>query len=415
MFYNRKNELLRLNKRYQQERSQLLIVYGRRRVGKTELLQQFVKDKPHIYFLADLSSEKEQLAGFTERIRLFSKDPALTENPFSNWNALFAYIRNLAKKTRLVLIIDEYQYLQAGNKAISSILQKVWDEGLKDGKIYLVLCGSYISFMEREILAYKSPLYGRRTGQFFIEPLSFFQAAQFFPSLSIKERILRHGILGGIPAYLLQFQKRHSLAENIKFNTLQPDAFLYNETHFLLMQELREPRNYFSILKAIAFGATRLNEIVQSSGLDRGMVVKYIEVLKNLRIIKRQVSVHEEKPEKSRKGIYQIQDNYFRFWFRFVYPNKSFIEENQQDRVLREKIIPQLDQYTGAVFEEVCLEFLKMKNAQGQLPFEAAKIGRFWKDQMEIDIMAFDRESDIFCLANVNGAPKKSAQIFYVN
>ncbi len=390
MFFNRVEELNRLNSRYKEKGAQLLIIYGRRRVGKTELIKEFVRDKSHIYFLADLSNEKEQLRQFSERIRLFTNDQSLVDNPFSNWVALFSYLKNLILRKRLIIIIDEYQYLQSSNKAISSIIQKSWDEGLKDTQVFFILCGSYISFMERELLAYKSPLYGRRTAQFPVEPMSLYGARLFFNSYSIKDMIRTYGILGGVPAYLLQFDPKNKVEKNIETTFLYKDAFLFNETRFLLMEELREPRNYFSILKAIAFGATRTNEIVQHSSLERGLVVKYLDVLQNLRIIKREIPVTEYNPEKSRKGIYIIQDQYIKFWFRFIMPNQSFIEEGRRDFVLTQRILPYLDQYLGNVFEKVCVEYLRKINGTQRLPFSFDKIGKFWQHENEIDIIAFD-------------------------
>ncbi|MDZ7292934.1 MAG: ATP-binding protein [candidate division KSB1 bacterium] len=407
MFFNRQSELQRLHERYAGKEAQLLIMYGRRRVGKTELLKEFVRDKPHIYFLADLSSEKEQLQEFTERIRLFSQDPSLVENPFANWRALFAYVRKLAQNAPLVVIIDEYQYLQSSNRAMASIIQKAWDEELKNSRLFLVLCGSYVSFIEQELLAYKSPLYGRRTGQFYVEPLTFYQARDFFAGFSMEDKVRAFGILGGMPAYLLQFDDRKTIAQNIKATLLQTDAFLNNEARFLLMEELKEPRNYFSILKAVAAGNTRLNEIVQASGLDRGTVVKYLDVLQNLRIIRRELPVTELQPEKSRKGIYVIQDQYLRFWFRFIMPNQSYIEENRQDFLLQQRILPFLDQYLGEVFENVCIEFLKQRSRLSKLPFPIDRIGRHWKGETEIDIVAFDANREQALVAECKWSTKK--------
>ncbi|MBC8184087.1 ATP-binding protein [candidate division KSB1 bacterium] len=407
MFFNRENELKRLNERYQEKRAQLLIVYGRRRVGKTELLQQFVSDKSHIYFLADLSNEKEQLLQFSERIRLFTNDTSLINNPFLSWNSLFSYLKKLAQKQHLVVIIDEYQYLQMNNRAIASIIQKSWDEELKDSSIFLVLCGSYISFMEHELLAYKSPLYGRRTGQFYIEPMNFYEASRFFGSYSMKDKIRAFGILGGIPAYLLQFDRTKSIKKNIYSALLFTDSFLFNETHFLLLEELREPRNYFSILKTIAFGATRVNDIVQKSGLTHGMVVKYLDILQNLRIIRRELSVTEHRPEKSRKGIYVIQDQYFKFWFRFIMPNQSFIVENRQQFVLQQRILPYLDQFLGKTFELVCIDFLKRINYEENLPFMINKVGNYWQGETEIDIVAFDVDNKYALFAECKWTTKK--------
>lgn len=408
MFYNRENELKRLEARYAESKAQLLIMYGRRRVGKTELLQQFASDKPHIYFLADLSSEKGQLQQFSEKIRLYTNDPALIANPFSNWNSLFAYLKQLALQERLIVMIDEYQYLHSSNRAIASILQKAWDEGLKDSSIFLVLCGSYVSVIEHELLAYKSPLYGRRTGQFYIEPMNFYQAGHFFKSYTMIDKIRAFGMLGGIPAYLLQFDAAKSIEENIPAAFLYTDAFLYNETRFLLLEKLREPRNYFSILKAIAFGATRVNKIVQISGLDRGMVVKYLDVLQNLRIIRKELPVTEHRPEKSRKGIYIIQDQYFRFWFRFVMPNQGFIEENRQEFVLHERILPFLDQFLGKIFERVCIDFLKQMTLSDKLPFQIDKIGNYWKGETEIDIVVLDIQQEHAFLCECKWSSKKA-------
>ena len=407
MFYNRENELERLNARYREKLAQLLIVYGRRRVGKTKLLQQFVSDKPHIYFLADLTNEKEQLQQFSERIRLFTNDASLIDNPFQSWNSLFSYLNKLAQKQRLVVIIDEYQYLQMNNRAIASIIQKSWDEELKDSSIFLVLCGSYISFMEHELLAYKSPLYGRRTGQFYIEPMNFYEASHFFDSYTMKNKVRAFGILGGIPAYLLQFDRTKSIEKNIQTAFLFTDSFLFNETRFLLLEELREPRNYFSILKTIAFGATRVNEIVQKSGLARGMVVKYLDVLQNLRIIRRELPVTEHCPEKSRKGIYVIQDQYFRFWFRFIMPNQSFIEENRQEFVLQQRIVSYLDQFLEKTFEQVCIDFLKRMNREDKLPFMINKVGNYWQGETEIDIVAFDIDYKYALFAECKWTTKK--------
>jgi len=407
MFFNRQSELQRLNERYAEKKAQLLIVYGRRRVGKTELLKEFVRDKRHIYFLADLSSEKEQLQEFTERLRLFSQDSSLVDNPFANWRALFAYLSKLAQNEPLVVIIDEYQYLQSSNRAMASMLQKAWDEELKNSAVFLILCGSYVSFIEQELLAYKSPLYGRRTGQFYVEPLNFYQAGEFFANFSMEDKVRAFGILGGMPAYLLQFDAGKSIAQNIKATLLQTDAFLNNEARFLLMEELKEPRNYFSILKAVAAGNTRINEIAQASGLDRGIVVKYLDVLQNLHIIRRELPVTELKPEKSRKGIYVIQDQYLRFWFRFIMPNQSYIEENRQDFLLQQRILPFLDQYLGEVFEKVCSEFLKRLNYSSKLPLQFDHVGRYWKNGTEIDIVAFDPNREQVFVGECKWSTKK--------
>ncbi len=407
MFYDRQDELASLDRWYKGPGAQLVVVYGRRRVGKTALLRRFVADRPHIYYLADLSSEKEQLAAFSERVYQLTKDPVLVDNPFSNWSALFAYLAKLAIRKRLIVVIDEYQYLQSANKALSSIIQKAWDEQLEKSSIFLILCGSYVSFMENELLAYKSPLYGRRTGQLFIRPLAFAQALHFFPDLSMEMKVDAYGILGGLPAYLKQFSTIRSIRSGIVNKILQPDSFLFNEPQFVLMQELREPRNYFAILKAIAQGRTRLNEIVQTSGLERGIVTKYLEILRNLRLVEREVPVQEERPEKSRKGIYRISDNFFRFWFRFVFPNLGLLEERRGEYVLQTRIWPYLGQYMGPVFEDVCREYLRWLNLRARIPFNIFRMGRFWSGETEIDLVGFDEKRETLLVVECKWTNKK--------
>ncbi len=338
MFFNRQNELKRLEERYKEKKAQLLIVYGRRRVGKTELLKEFARDKRNLYFLADLSSAKEQLQEMTERVRVLTQDTSLQDNPFANWRALFAYLHRLAQR----------------------------------------------------------------------EPLKFYEAGAFFEAFSFEDRIRAYGILGGMPAYLLQFDPHAALTQNLSNTFLQTDSFLNNEARFLLLEELKEPRNYFSILKAIAAGKNRTNDIMLTSGLDRGVVVKYLDVLQNLRIVKREIPVTEPQPEKSRKGIYLIQDRYLKFWFRFIMPNQSYIEEDRQDFLLKQRILPFLDQYLGDVFEHVCMEFLKRWNRAGKLPFEIDRMGRYWKGETEIDIVAFDAKREHALAAERKWSTKKS-------
>ncbi|NOZ62441.1 MAG: ATP-binding protein, partial [Calditrichaeota bacterium] len=239
------------------------------------------------------------------------------------------------------------------------------------------------------------------------EPLNFFESSQFLTRYGIKDKIRAYGMLGGIPAYLLQFDSRQTVEENILNNFLYTDSFLYNETRFLLLEELREPRKYFAILKAIAFGANKINEIVQKSGIERSSVPRYLEILQNLMIIHREVSVTEEKPEKSRKAIYEINDLYFKFWFRFIMPNQSFIEENRQKYVLTERILPFLDQYLGSIFERVSIDFLKQINGTNRFPFVFEKIGRYWKTNVEIDIVAFDSSKKDFFFAECKWSEKK--------
>jgi len=399
MFINRKQELNFFESLASEKKAQFIIVYGRRRIGKTELLKHFSKNKKHLFFLSDLSSEQEQLRQFTEKISQIKNESFIINQPFSSWEALFHYIIDHVISETNIIIIDEFPYLCAENKALPSIIQKIWDEKGKNSSIFLILCGSYMSFMEKEVLGSKSPLYGRRTGQMLLQAMSFQDISLFFPNYSMKEKIYIYAILGGTPAYLLRFSDTKSIEQNVKDEILNKNAFLYAEPRFLLMEELREPSLYFAILKAISFGKTKLNEIVQETGInDRNKVNKYITSLRELQIVKREIPITEEKPHKSRKGIYVLQDEFFRFWFRFIFPNLSFLEEGDISYVWEEKILKNIDSFAGPVYEKICIEWLKKLNKENKLPFKALHIGRWWEKSDEIDIVAFDDNgSYLFC------------------
>ncbi len=399
MFVNRTEELAYLRKLYREKNGRLLIIYGRRRIGKTELLRQFSKDKKHLFFSSDLSSEQEQLRQFSEKIYQVTGESFLQTQSFSSWEASLRYIfDHLIDKIPLI-IIDEFPYLCVSNNALPSILQKIWDEKAKENNIFLILCGSYMSFMEKEVLGSKSPLFGRRTGQIALPPLRFGHLKDLLSHYSKKDRVYTYAILGGTPAYLQRFSDKITVEQNVKDEILSKNAFLYSEPRFLLMEELREPSIYFSILKAIAFGKTRLNEIVQETGIgDRHKVNKYLAVLRELHIIKRKVPLTEDKPHKSRKGIYILDDPFFRFWFRYIFPNMSYLEEGDIDYVWEEKIEPDFDSFVGFIFEDICIQKLKSLNKDNKLPFKARNIGQWWDGREEIDIVALDgKGSFMFC------------------
>jgi AAA+ ATPase superfamily predicted ATPase len=399
MFIDRTAELAYLNKLHKGSGGRLLIVYGRRRIGKTELLRQFSKDKKHLFFSSDLSSEQEQLRQFTEKIFQVTGESFLETQPFTSWEGLFTYVfDNLMEKVPLI-IIDEFPYLCISNNALPSILQKIWDEKSKQSNGFLVLCGSYMSFMEKEVLGHKSPLFGRRTGQLFLKSLDYKDIHGFFPHYSERDRVSAYAILGGTPAYLLQFSDQQTIERNVKDIILNKNTFLHSEPRFLLMEELREPSIYFSILKAIAFGKTKLNEIVQETGIDdRPKVNKYLTVLRELHMVRREVPVTEDKPHKSRRGIYTLYDPFFRFWFRYLYPNMSYLEEGDIDFVWKQKIQPDFKGFVGFIFEDICIQKLKRMNRENKLPFKAERIGRWWDGNGEIDIVALDgKGSFLFC------------------
>jgi len=389
MFVDRKDELQSLEERWKSDRAEFVVFYGRRRVGKTALIDRFIEKKNGLRLLGRLESEKNQLERFSKDVAFFFNDEYLKVNPFQNWDAFFTYLVQKSKNERVIIAIDEFPYVIDSNKSVPSILQDYWDRYLKDSKIFLILCGSSISMMIDKVLGHKSPLYGRRTGQLKIEPFGFFDIFEFFKNYKIGELIYAYSILGGTPAYLLEFEEKLSISENIQKNFLKKDSFLFRDAEFVLREELKEPKFYFSILRAIALGKTKMGEIINETGLEKGIVGKYLSVLSDLDMVKREVPVTEKQKHKSRKGIYVLKDNFYKFWFNFVFPN---MEEIERKKNIVPKIMEKIDQYTSYNFEEICKEFVWKK-----LNFE--KVGKWWHKENEIDIVALSGESKeiLFC------------------
>ena len=351
MFINRQAELANLEAHYQSGRAELFVLYGRRRVGKTELLRHFCEDKPHIFFIATLSSDFDQLASFSQEIWRFTHENVPEGFTFPSWEAAFRALADLPG--RPIVVLDEFTYLISGNKAIPSLLQKVWDELLRTTQVFLILCGSYVGMMEREILGYQAPLYGRRTGSYLLPALDLPAAAAFFPAYSPIQQIEAWAVLGGMPYYLTVFSDQADIFANIRTHVLDSQGTLRREPQLLLMEELREPRNYFSILRAIAQGSTRLNEISQAARVgDASTTARYLDILQDMRVVSRSVPATESRPEKSKRGLYRIVDGFLRFWFRYVHQNQGSLDLGLADAVLAQRLRPTFDQFVSYAFEE---------------------------------------------------------------
>ncbi len=382
-FINRKEEIKILEERFKSGNPEFLILYGRRRVGKTELAARFIRNKPSVYFLAEEKKYRDNLNEMKEITAEHLKDEEFKMISFENWSQLFKSFLGRVKE-RTAVIIDEFPYLVKDNKAIPSEFQKIWDMHLsKSDKIMLILIGSSISMMEK-LLGRKSPLFGRRTAQLEIKPLDIFQAKEFLPDYSMEDCIRAYGCADGIPLYLKQFDEKTPVFENIKNAFFRRDALLYSEAEMLLRQEFREPANYFAILKAISFGNTRQNEIVNYTGIDKSIISKYMQNLEKIRAIKKDYPVTDRK-EKRKNAAYCFSDNYFNFWFRFVYPNKTLIESAPEDAF--EIMKKNYDMYLGHIFEKVAEQFL-----QNTRKFKFTKIGRWWRKDKEIDLAAINGE-----------------------
>lgn len=387
MFLNRLRELQGLNRRYAGEMAELFVLYGRRRTGKSALLREFCQGKSHLYYLASQVRERDNLAQLREALLAAYPDPLLASMQFTSWEVVFHYLTQLAQRERFVVVLDEFPYLCQENPALPSIMQRWWDMAGKQSRMMLVLCGSHVGFMEQEILAERSTLFGRRTGQMRLEPLLPWDATRFFPSYTPRERLTAYGILGGIPAYLERFDPRQDILSNVLHEALDPQGFLYEEVHFLLRTELTQITTYLSLLKAVAGSATRLSEMASRAGIPATSASKYVTLLRDMGLFRREVPVTEEHPEKSKRGLYFINDPFVSFWCRFILPYQSLIQAGQGEKVWQEFIAPVLDTHLGMVFEDVCRQYVlhRWTESQAGVP---RRVGRWWTGETEIDVLA---------------------------
>lgn len=398
MFIGRERELNALEKLYSSNKFEFAVIYGRRRVGKTALINRFLGAKKAVYFMGVESNAKQNLENFSKSIIEYSSGIE-TETSFLSFQAALEYVFRLAEKERLVLAIDEYPYVARSSKSLASTLQLLIDKYRDSSKLMLILCGSSMSYMEDHVLAYKAPLYGRRTAQMKILPFDFEETCHYFKKLSDEDKALIYGIVGGTPQYLLQMNDALSIEDNIKNTFLNPVSFLYEEPINLLKQEVREPAIYTAIITAIAAGASRMSEISGKVGEDTNVCSAYIKNLMSLGIVQKETPYGEKE---SRKSVYSIEDNMFRFWHRFVLENNSVIARGAADLVYR-RIEPKLSDYMGKVFEDICKQYLWKQLLTGKCPVEFTSLGRWWgndpieKCQAEIDIMGEqDKDTAIF-------------------
>lgn len=388
MFIGRERELNTLDNLYQSNKFEFAVIYGRRRVGKTALINEFIDDKQAIYFMGLESNAKQNLENLSKSIIELTSEIEM-EASFPTFQAAIECVFKLAEKERIILAIDEYPYVARSSKSLASTLQLLIDKYKDTSKLMLILCGSSMSYMEDHVLAYKAPLYGRRTAQIKLLPFDFEETCVYFKNLSDKDKALIYGIAGGTPQYLLQMSDKLSIEDNIKNTYLNPMSLLYEEPTNLLKQEVREPAIYTAIITAIATGASRMSEISSKVGEETNVCATYIKNLINLGIVQKETPYGEKV---SRKSVYSIEDNMFRFWYRFVLEHNSLIVRGAADLVYK-RIEPQLSDYMGKVFEEICKQFLWKQLLAGQCPVEFASLGRWWgndpieKSQAEIDIM----------------------------
>lgn len=397
MFIGREHELNTLNKLYNSDKFEFAVIYGRRRVGKTALISEFTKDKDTIFFTGVETNAKQNLDNFSRCIMEYNTGIASGAS-YNSFQMALEYVFELAKTKRIVLVIDEYPYVARASKSLASTLQLLIDKNKDASKLFLILCGSSMSYMEDHVLAYKAPLYGRRTAQFKINPFEFLEACRYFENFSDEDKALAYGIVGGTPQYLMQLDDKLSIEENIKNTHLNPSSSIFEEPTNLLKHEVREPAIYNAVITAIATGSSKMNEISNKIDEDTSVCATYIKNLITLGIVKKE-SPYGKKS--TRKTIYSIEDNMFHFWYRFVPENTSIISRGAVD-LAYSRIAPELSSYMGSVFEDICKQYLWKLLLEGKCAVNFTDLGRWWganpktKSQEEIDIMGTDKDTALF-------------------
>lgn len=406
MFIGREDELAALERMYASDRFEMMVLYGRRRVGKTALVDEFVKDKRTLYFTALQQSAAANLRDFSAEVYRFFDMPGV-EAPFADWKSAFTFIcaqaaeRNLG---RYVIVFDEFPYAALSNPSLPSVLQICIDHGFKDTRAMIIVSGSNEGFMESQVLGYKSPLYGRRTGQLHLRPFDYYDAARFVPDVSAEEAIQYYAVFGGTPYYLAQIHAGESFENNVARLLFDNSGLLFEEPMMLLRQELREPALYSSILQEIAYGANALNTIADRVRVDVRTVSKYLKTLEGLGLIARTVPVGVNAA-KSRKGQYVINDPFFAYWYRFVSRHIGRIESGLGRAVAATHAFGDaFATYVGQQFETICRQWVTRRARFGELPMLVGEVGRWWgtdprkREQTDIDVVATDDDSGMVLL-----------------
>ncbi len=394
MFLCREHELQMLNRRYQSNNCECIIIYGRRRVGKTALITEFAKEKKAILFPALKANAKDNLGALSKAIAAY-KNPGITSAPvYQSFDDAFAEITRIVQNERVIFVIDELPFLCEADESIPSRLQHLMDHDWKNSKLFLILCGSSMSFMEKEVLSKKSPLFGRRTAQLKLLPLSYQDAARFHPELPPEDNAFIYGITGGIPHYINLLDVKGSVRDALIENFFDRSAYLFEEPENLLRQEVREPAIYNSIITAIAEGASKSNEIASKVHMESSACSKYLKILIELGIVQK---VEPVMNDSKKKVIYRIADPLFRFWYRYVPANMMAITAGQMERVYDISVGDDVYHYMGQIFEIMCHSWLI--NHADRLPFTLGGLGEWWgnhpklRKEIQIDIVGTETKA----------------------
>lgn len=406
-FIGRSRELGELNRRYQSQKAEFMILYGRRRVGKTRLITYWMEtEKPRAFFwIADPTSSVDQLRSFSQAVfRFESQSQPPADMSYGDWRTAFEALARLAEKERLAVIIDEFTYLLEAEPAVSAYLQHAWDHTLSKSNLFLIISGSHLGMMYRQVLSYQAPLYGRSTANLLLQPLPFGSTQSFYPNYSADERVAVYAMLGGVPAYWERFLPNRSLTQNIRLEFLNYSASLHDEPRLLLADFLRDPHNYISIFRAIANGAGTPKEIAGFSGLEEKHVPQYLSVLTDTGFIARRVPVTQ--PPASRMGRHFITDPFLRFYYRFLARRQSQLALGIDEKALEEIKRHLLDFIGTYTWEELCQEWLLRNTRHTRLPFLPDQVGGAWTRKAQVDVVGINSMEKTLILGECKWSPK---------
>lgn len=401
-FLNRVDELAALQEQWEARDARYFVLWGRRRVGKTELLSRFVNDKRAFYFEATDTTEVSQLRAFSEELAAVSGNSLLAAQPVTTWEAALAAIEQFASAgERTVVVLDEFQFLVARQAGLETLLNNWWRTTGNGLPLVFVIAGSEVSFFRQEVLGGK--MYGRRTGQLQLAPFDYRSAALFTGSYSAEDKVRTYAICGGMPYYLDAWDDSIPLEQNILRTILYREGLLHEEAEFLLRQELSDPRQYFAVLEAIARRRTRNNAIVQHTGLDKAQVYQHLRTLERLQLVEQRRPVTASPT--SLKTSYAILDGYLNFYFAFVEPFASRLRSREAaERHLEQTVMPRLDEFVSKpAWEYICQDYIRGEER------DATAVGSWWgnvqvaprhNEQREIDAAAIDIEGAVIATAS---------------
>ncbi len=388
-FIGRAQELRLLETRWRSGAPEFLVLYGRRRVGKTELIRRFSHNKRTLLAVGTRSDARSQIHHFLVELARLAQEPDLERLPIHDWDTIFSRLDAVVRKSRkrTLIVLDEFPWMAQSSPELPSLLQKWWDtHWSRNDKVFLILCGSYFGFMEREVLGKTSPLYGRRTAVLQLKPLSFLESRRFHSALPLKEQIKRYLLCGGIPAYHKLFVSNASLSDHLISAFFEPDAPLAKEADFLLMEELKEPKLYFSLLENLGTTRKGVTELANALGVERSRIPYYTKNLMDLHYVQKLTPVLTYQSIYERKGVYRIEDPLLRFWFTFVYPHTSIMERLDARMFYTSIVASRLDAYWGLAFESLAGDLFLSQQLLPRLA-EPFKIGSYWDKTTQIDFV----------------------------